>query len=118
MLPALTCLHAGLVPELVPKRTFTLQLSIGHGHHGNPVRADAGVFVSGLRQTQKAAGLVSTGIVTWRRQTPVTTTTSLLERKETIQETYQQRHLGLSLTSVFSLVKDLQIHDSRQSADN
>lgn len=59
----LTGLDAGVVLELVARRTLALQLSVGHGYCGGAVRADTGVPVAGLRQAQQAAGLVSAGVV-------------------------------------------------------
>lgn len=61
----LTSLDAGGVVELVAGGTLALQLSIGHGNSRGTVRADAGVSVAGLRQTQQGARLVGTGIMAW-----------------------------------------------------
>lgn len=61
----LTCLDAGGVLELVASGTLALQLPVGHGYSWGTVWADTGVLVAGLWQTQKAAGLVSAGIMTW-----------------------------------------------------
>lgn len=61
----LTRLDAGGVLELVASGTLALQLPVGHGYGWGTVRADTGVSEAGLWQTQKAAGLVGTGIMTW-----------------------------------------------------
>lgn len=49
--------------ELVAGGTLALQLSVGHGYSRGTVRADAGVPVAGLRQTQQAARLVGAGVM-------------------------------------------------------
>jgi len=51
--------------ELVARGTLALQLPIWHGHSGGTIWANTGVSVAGLRQTQKAAGLVGTCIMAW-----------------------------------------------------
>lgn len=61
----LTSLDAGVVPELVAAGTLALQVSVGQGCGRGAVRADAGVPLVGLRQTQQAAGLVGTGVTAW-----------------------------------------------------
>lgn len=61
----LTSLDAGVVLELVARGTLALQLSVGHGNGWGAVRADTGVSVAGLRQTQQGARLVGAGIMAW-----------------------------------------------------
>ena len=61
----LTSFDAGVVLELIAGWTLALQLSVGRGYSRGTVWADTGVSVAGLRQTQQAARLISTGIMAW-----------------------------------------------------
>ena len=64
----LTRLDAGVVFQQVSGGTLALHLSVRHGDGGGSVGADAGVPMAGLRQTQQAARVVSTGVVTWGQE--------------------------------------------------
>lgn len=61
----LTGLDAGFVLQLVATGALALQLAVGRGHGRGAVRADAGVSVTRLGQTEEAARPIGTGVVAW-----------------------------------------------------
>lgn len=58
----LTGLDAGFVLQLVAARALALQVAGGGGYGRGAVRADAGVALTRLRETQEAARLIGTGV--------------------------------------------------------
>lgn len=59
----LTGLDAGFVPQLVAAGALALQVAAGAvGGGGGAVRADAGVALTRLGETQEAAGMIGTGV--------------------------------------------------------
>lgn len=61
----LTGLDAGFVLQLVAAGALALKLAVGRGHGRGAVRADAGVPVARLGQTEEAARPIGAGVVAW-----------------------------------------------------